>query len=453
MIALLDKVTAKSEKKQIVQEAYFKRAENHLSSITIRIPPEILGYIFDLAIPREYSLHSVKEFDGLEKWSYNFLLVCHHWSQVAFSTPKLWRFWGNTFQDWNKRYHLSGNTSVDLVLNLNTHQKEELSVSLQGQLRDHITQDNIRLIHLQDGDTHPIDPILSLLTPNGEGIQEKKIESISFNALHSHVDLKNFFARLHLPFLQYLSIYGTFQVPLWDHPPQTTHLTILSLDLSKSQSQTQLPPVPQLLSILNANPNLQDLLLCGESSGRVENTGVQVPLLHLKTINLEGEFTFMFQLLKQLQIPAMLDDTTLIMTGTTLPNITSALVPYMQNLFQCDLRFKEQAFVTTSFDYYFAGIAVTIFHESPTQEQQWPTRQRWPRVKIYTYQTKPLPHTLPGPIVDLMKGVPLEYVKVLGTKYAPGMQEELFNAMPKLKYLRLENCQDLGFRTGFFFYF
>ena len=448
MIALLDKVTAKIEKKQIVQEAHFKRAKNHLSSITIRIPPQILGYIFDLAITRKYSMYSENHFDGPEEGSYNFLLVCHHWSQVAFSTPKLWRFWGNTFQDWNERYHLSGNTSVDLVLDMDTDEEEELCAPLQDQLRDRITQDKIRRIHLQG---HNIGSILSLLTPDREDIHEKHIKSFMCSTTDDIPELQTFFARLHLPFLQCLYIGGGCNTPLWDHPPQTTCLTVLSLKISK----TQFPPMHQLISVLNANPNLQDLSLGEMPSNEVKNTGVQVPLLHLKTIDLDGEFTSVFQLLKQLQIPAILDLTSLTMTELTFPDITSTLVPYMQNLFQCDLRFKEQASVTTFFNDDFAEITVTVFHESPTQEWQWPTNsgynsptqeQQWPVAK-FNISTKELTEMSLEPIINLIKGVPLEWVKFLETEYAKGMQEELFNVMPKLEYLWLDGMVLLD---GFF---
>ena len=83
----------------------------HLSSllnISTRIPPEILGPVFCWnAIPKEV-------FGGLRKGSYNFLLVCHHWFEVARSTPELWNLWGNTLEQWSQRYQGSGSAPSTL---------------------------------------------------------------------------------------------------------------------------------------------------------------------------------------------------------------------------------------------------------------------------------------------------------------------------------------------------
>ena len=67
-----------------------KRERNSLLNISTRLPPEILGQIFTWNLVREGF------FRGLREGSYNFLLVCHHWFEVASRTPELWNFWGNT---------------------------------------------------------------------------------------------------------------------------------------------------------------------------------------------------------------------------------------------------------------------------------------------------------------------------------------------------------------------
>jgi len=57
-----------------------KRARNSLLNISTRIPPEILGSIFRWNVIPDGSYPDV---GGLRKGSYNFLLVCHHWFEVA----------------------------------------------------------------------------------------------------------------------------------------------------------------------------------------------------------------------------------------------------------------------------------------------------------------------------------------------------------------------------------
>jgi len=91
-----------------------KRTRNSLLNVSTLLPPEILGGIFRCNVIPD------GDFNGLPNGSYNFLLVCHHWLEVASCTPELWSFWGNSARDWEHRHSRCRTTPLDLVLETGT---------------------------------------------------------------------------------------------------------------------------------------------------------------------------------------------------------------------------------------------------------------------------------------------------------------------------------------------
>jgi len=105
--ALEEQIEEEEHERAIIQ---LKRSRNSLLNVSTLLPPEILGIIF------LWNATPMGDFGGLSKGSYNFLLVCHHWFEVASRTPELWGFWGNSVEDWTHRHTRCRTAPLDLVL-------------------------------------------------------------------------------------------------------------------------------------------------------------------------------------------------------------------------------------------------------------------------------------------------------------------------------------------------
>jgi hypothetical protein len=179
-----------------------KRTRNSLLNIA-RIPPEILGHIFHFSITET----SVPDFAGIPKGPYNFLLVCHHWFQVARRTPELWSSWGNNLKDW-KRWHLRfGISTLDLILSRWYDGGGGLDEALRDAIGDRAARDVIRKVHLASNNTELLTTIISSLIPEGEDVRPSSIESF----ILSDVDVSNLFARHRFPKLYNLDLSGRFE--------------------------------------------------------------------------------------------------------------------------------------------------------------------------------------------------------------------------------------------------
>ena len=271
-----------------------KRTQNSLLNIS-RLPPEVLGDIFRRNVIPEGT------FEGFENRSYNFLLVCHYWFQVASCTPELWSFWGNNLRDWAKRYLRYPAAPVDLVLDGVQFPGDTLDTTLRKALQDCATADTIRRIHLISEDPELPSSILSPLTANCEGIRSSSVESIIIydDRWDPAVDISDFFAYYRFPKLQSLELINC-AISSWDLiMSRTSVLTVLDLYF---EDPTPNPTTAQLLSILASNPALRKVWLAGrtvpDDGGGMSS--LRVPLHHLKELNLSGDFRNVVELLHRL---------------------------------------------------------------------------------------------------------------------------------------------------------
>jgi hypothetical protein len=299
-----------------------KRARNSLLNVSTLLPPEVLGNIF------RWNVIPDGDFGGLPKASYNFLLVCHHWFQVASGTPGLWGFWGNSIEDWAHRHIHCRTAPLDLVLI--GRASDRLDDTLRGALQDRAARDAIRRVHLKDGSGELLNSIISCIITEGEETRSNSMKSFMlWNTSGSGVDVSYFFSQYHFPKLQRLDLHGC-SILSWDLlRSQITSLTTLSLT---NCQRSPIPTLSQMLSILSANPNLQSLILFHGSIPHAYSDGPSpIQLRHLKRLHLTSDFCCVFGLLNQLELPDRMDSLHLSLFECSPSDLPRTLGPYLGN--------------------------------------------------------------------------------------------------------------------------
>jgi len=302
-----------------------KRARNSLLNVS-RLPPEVLGKIF------HWNVISKGNFDGLEDGSHNFLLVCHHWLEVASGTPELWSFWGNTLKDWARWHRRSGAAPLDLVLDGNSDDgTSKFDAVLRDVLRDHAARDAVIRVNLRGGDPDLLRSVISPLTAIFEGIRPNNMASFglwSWN--NTPVDVSNFFTRYHFPKLQRLHLQNC-TITSWDClTSRTVILTTLFLDLV---NPSPTPSTFQLLSMLVSNPALRKVALFGrvvpDDDG--SKSSFRAKLQHLKELQLEGDLQRVIGLLHRLDHPRNMDPLRLSLHNCDVADVSQIIGPYLRD--------------------------------------------------------------------------------------------------------------------------
>ena len=344
-----------------------KRTRNSLLNVS-KLPPEVLGNIFQ----RNVNLKG--NFDGLEEGSYNTMLVCHHWSEVASHTPELWTFWGNNLEDWEKR-HLCSSPGVplDLVLDAVPYMIGSVSESLQAALKDRAARDTIRRVHLQSDMSCLLTSIISPLLSPGGGLKTNSLESLILgNEDNTPLDI-SFLAHSHLLRLRHLELVGC-SAPSFEHlTSQATVLTTLQLFLDDSLPT---PTMPQLLSFLASSPRLQNLTLNPHAIPNGGDDGDQshlvLPLPHMKKLRLDGDPRQVFGLLRLLEHPQKMDMLTLNLSHCVAVEVSRTIGPHLQGFLQSRGRSPNGlglSLTTSSYITLNVGDAVRLQHSTSVLSQ------------------------------------------------------------------------------------
>ena len=314
-----------------------KRIRNSLLNIS-KLPPELLGKIF------RWNVTPKSDFDGLDEESHNFLLVCHHWFEVASCTPDLWNFWGNSLKDWARWCYRSGNAPLDLVLSGVDPNDDKYSYFFyvstpRDMLQDRAARDAIRRVHLTARNWGLLDCIVDSLTSNHEEPRSSGVESIVLrNESGRPVDVSDFFACYRFPKLRRLELFYC-AISSWNClTSRTSVLTVLVLDFDHP-SPTRSPPTPttpQLLSVLASNPTLRKVGLTRRAipdDGGGESS-VQVQLHHLEELQLEGGLRHVIRLLDHLNHPRNIDHLSLTLYDSDITDTSQIIGPYLRGHLQ-----------------------------------------------------------------------------------------------------------------------
>jgi hypothetical protein len=185
-------------------------------------------------------------------------------------------------------------------------------------------------VYLKGASAKLLNSIISFTTTKGKETRLNSAESFTLwnRSMSGSVDVSDFFSQYHFPKLQCLGLSG-FSISSWDlMESRTTSLTTLVLTNCK---QSSLPTLPQMLSILSANPSLKPLRLSHSSFPDVDSDGSssQIQLPHLKSLNLGSGLDRAFRLSNRLELPDKMDDLNLTLPDYPPSDLSQTVVPYL----------------------------------------------------------------------------------------------------------------------------
>ena len=402
--------------------AGLKRTQNSLLNIS-RLPPEILGDIFCRSVIP----------DGFEKRSYNFLIVCHHWFQVASCTPELWGFWGNNLRDWERHHLRYPEVPLDLILD-RSRVGDVLNDTVRDSLRDRASRDSIRRVHLRAWDWKLLNSILSPLTTNCKEVRCSIVESfILGNEGTAPVNVSEFFAYNRSRGLQHLELTNC-TITSWDClTSQTTVLTTLVLHLSRFSPA---PTTPQLFSILSSSPALRKVALTGGWS--VPNDGDEDPsprlsLRHLEELKLAGRVHDIFRLLLRLDHPRHMRHLEIILYHCAVGDISNVVGPYLRNHLRRRGWSRDGLGLHISSDNRIVvrvGNVGSLCPPTPVPERMVP----FIALAIESVQTPPN-DSRERIILDLIAHTPREEIVYLRMYGSPTAMENIYTRLPILRSL------------------
>lgn len=311
-----------------------KRLRNSLN-LSVSLAPEILGYIFWWGV-----VSGVNPTGRIARNTFNFLLVCRYWFDVATSTPSLWAFWGTSLRECVAFHRYSG--AVPLYLNLIDADTTRDTREASCVLRDLSVQRRIRHLHLR-ASPKALVKILSFMSTPQPSPFRSQIRSLVLTAEGPWIterpdelpDITNFLGTHSLPELRSLRLRGCNL--RWEclilQTSKLTHLFIHAYEKSRK------PTVLQLAALFAGNSALEEIDLSLEVTSTLEDplseSSASIFLPRLRRLAVHGNVAGYAQLLNLLTFSNELKhvNTDLFLDGVVM-DVAAALTPFLPNLFR-----------------------------------------------------------------------------------------------------------------------
>jgi len=311
-----------------------KRLRNSLN-LSVCVAPEILGYIFWWCVSS-----GVGPRGRIARNTFNFLLVCRYWFNVATSTPSLWTFWGTSLRECVAFHRYSG--AVPVYLNLIDASTNQDIREASGVFQDLGVQRRIRHLHVHTPPKTLADilsfmsipqpsPIRSqirslMLTVEGSWIPERPEELVP--------DITSFLNTHSFPELQTLRLRGCNL--RWEclilQTSKLTHLFVHAYDKSSK------PTVLQLAALFASNSALEEINLSLEITStpgdNLPESSSSVFLPRLRRLTVHGNVAGHAQLLNLLTFSNELEHVKIdLFLDGIVTDVAAALTPFLPNIF------------------------------------------------------------------------------------------------------------------------
>ena len=299
----------------------------------VYLPPEVLGHIFWCRV-----VSGVNSSGSISRGTYNFLLVCRHWFDVATSTPSLWAFWGTSLREFLTFHRHSGDVPLYINLtNINSDRVTDASYILQ----DWSVQRRICDLHIR---TSPgaLTNILSLMSMPRPSLVRSRIKSLKFIAEEQRnaglpeelPDITNFLKAYSLPELRSLVLHNCRL--MWESLIyQSSGLT--RIDIRAHNGCTK-PTILQLATLFAVNIRLEEIHLSLDIASMPKNFLSELPtsivLPHLRRLIIRRGVSDHIRLLNRLAFSNLLKQVDIgLYLDRTIADVPKALAPCMRKVF------------------------------------------------------------------------------------------------------------------------